>query len=147
MDYQHDRHSVHLLVYHLIFCPKRRQRVLVGLVQRRLKQIIMEVIAEQEWQLIELAIQPDHVHLFVRTNPSTLPSDIPRLIKGRSSRLLRKEFVHLRKLPALWSPSYFLSTAGNVSSERSNATFSNRARTEMVPFPIPQIRNAHSSPA
>jgi putative transposase len=117
MDYQHDRHSVHLLVYHLIFCPKRRRRVLVGPVKIRLTQIITQVITEQEWQLIELAIQPDHVHLFVRTTPSTLPSDIPRLIKGRSSRLLRKEFTRLRTLPTLWSPSYFLSTAGNVSSE------------------------------
>jgi len=117
VDYQHDRHSVHLIVYHLIWCPKKRRRVLVGPIQKRLEQIIHEVIDEHEWQLIELAIQPDHVHLFVRTNPSTLPSNIPRLIKGRSSRLLRQEFAHLWNLPALWSPSYFLSTAGNVSSE------------------------------
>jgi putative transposase len=119
VDYQHDRHSVHLVVYHLIFCPKRRRRVLIGPVQKRLDQIIHEVIDEQSWQVIELAVQPDHVHLFVRTNPSTLPSDIPRLIKGRSSRLLRKEFAYLRTLPALWSPSYFLSTAGNVISSIS----------------------------
>lgn len=91
--------------------------MLVGPVQKRLKQIITEVITENRWQLIELAIQPDHVHLFVRTNPLTLPSDIPRLIKGRSSRVFRQEFVHLRKLPTLWTHSYFLSTAGNVSSE------------------------------
>lgn len=117
MDYQHDRHSVHLIVYDLIWCPKRRRRVLVGPVQRRLKQIILEVITEKSWQLIELAIQPDHVHLFVRTNPSTLPSDIPRLLKGRSLRVLRQEFAHLQKLPTLWTHSYFLSTAGNVSSE------------------------------
>jgi putative transposase len=117
MDFQHNRHSVHLIVYHVIWCPKRRRRVLVGPVQRRLKQIITEVITENSWQLIELAIQPDHVHLFVRTNPSTLPSDIPRLLKGRSWRVLRQEFAHLRKLPTLWTHSYFLSTAGNVSSE------------------------------
>jgi putative transposase len=91
--------------------------VLVGSVQKRLQQIIGEVINEHRWQLIKLANQPDHVHLFVRTNPSTLPSDIPRPIKGRSSRLLRQEFAHLRKLPPLWTHSYFLSTAGNVSSE------------------------------
>jgi putative transposase len=91
--------------------------VLIGPVQKRLEQIITEVLTEQKWQLIELAIQPDHVHVFVRTHPSTLPSDIPRLVKGRSSRLLRQEFAHLRNLPALWSPSSFLSTAGNVSSE------------------------------
>ncbi len=117
MEYQHDRHSVHLIVSHLIWCPKYRRRVLVGPVQKQLEQIIHEVIDEQSWQLIELAIQPDHVHLFVRANPSTLPSDIPRLIKGRSSRLLRREFPHLRRLPNLWTHSYFLSTAGNVSSE------------------------------
>ena len=117
MDYQHDRHSVHLIVSHLIFCPKRRRRVLVGAVQKRLEQIIDEVITERGWHLLERAIQPDHVHLFVRTNPSTLPADIPRLIKGRSSHLLRQEFAHLRKLPTLWTHSYFLSTAGNVSSE------------------------------
>jgi len=117
VDYQHDRHSVHLIVYHLIFCPKRRRRLLVGPVQTRLEHVIDEVITENGWQLIERAIQPDHVHRFVRANPSTLPSDIPRLIKGRSSRLLRKALVYLRTLSALWSPSYFLSTAGNVSSE------------------------------
>lgn len=117
MDYQHDRQSVHLIVYHLIFCPKRRRRVLVGPVQKRLEQSIDEVMTERGWQVIERAIQPDHVHLFVRTNPSTLPSDVPRLIKGRSSRLLRQEFAHLRKLPTLWTHAYFLSTAGNVSSE------------------------------
>jgi putative transposase len=47
MDYQHDRHSVHLIVYHRIFCPKRRRRVLVGPIQKRLEQIIHEVIDEQ----------------------------------------------------------------------------------------------------
>src|SRR5215467_15867347 len=106
---------MHLSVYHLIFCPKRRH-ILVGPVQNRLEQIIDEVSTERGWHLIERAIQPDHVHLFVRTNPSTLPSDVPRLIKGRSSRLLRQEFGHVRRLPVLWSPSYFRSTAGNVSS-------------------------------
>jgi putative transposase len=84
-------------------------------VKKRLEQIIHEIMYKHEWQLIELAIQPDHVHQVVRTNPSTLPSDLPRLIKGRSSRLLRQEFAHVRKLPVLWSP--FRSTAGNVSSE------------------------------
>ena len=117
MEYQHDRHSIHLLVYHLIFCPKYRRALLGGPVKKRLEQIIHDVVHAHQWQLIELAIQPDHVHLFVRSNPSTLPSDLPRLIKGRSSRLLRQEFAHLRRLPMLWSPSSFLSTAGNVSSE------------------------------
>ena len=117
MDYKHEQHCVHLVVYHIIWCPKRRRKVLVGPVVKRLQTLITEVAQEHAWEIIELAIQPDHVHLFVRADPYTLPSDIPRLIKGRSSHHLRREFPHLLKLPSLWTRSYFLSTAGNVSSE------------------------------
>ena len=66
--------------------------MLVGPVKERLEQIIPEVVDEHNWQIVELAIQPDHVPLFVRSNPYTLPSDSPRRLKGRSSRFLRDEF-------------------------------------------------------
>ena len=117
MDYIHEQHHVHLIAYHIIWCPKRRRKVLVGPVAERLTQIIQEVADEQNWNIVRLAIQPDHVHLFLRSNPTTTPYDIPRLVKGRSSRMLREEFPHLLKLPTLWTRSSFFSTAGNVSAE------------------------------
>ena len=117
MDYIHEQHHVHLIVYHIIWCPKRRRKVLVGPVAERLAQIIQEVAEEHDWNIIRLGIQPDHVHLFIRSNPTTTPYDIPRLMKGRSSRLLREEFPHLLKLPTVWTRSSFLSTAGTVSAE------------------------------
>ena len=117
IDYQHEHHSVHLVVYHVIWCPKRRRNVLNGPIHDRLAAIIHEVAEERNWQVIRLAIQPDHVHLFIRANPYTLPTDIPRLMKGRSSHRLREEFPTLKRMPSLWTRSYFISTAGNVSSE------------------------------
>jgi putative transposase len=60
---------------------------------------------------------PDHVHLFLNTDPTYAPSAVVKKIKGRASHYLRKEFPDLKKLPTLWSPSYFVSTAGNVSSD------------------------------
>jgi putative transposase len=117
MEYAHEGHNVHLVVYHLIWCPKRRRKVLVGPVRSRLEQIIRQVATENGWEIIRLAIRPDHVHLFIRASPTTLPSDIPRRIKGRSSHLLREEFPQLRKLLSMWTRSFFLSTAGNVSQE------------------------------
>ncbi len=129
MEYQHEQHSVHLVVYHIIWCPKRRRRALVGPVRARLEQIIREVAAEHDWTVIELAIQPDHVHLFLRANPYMLPSDIPRLIKGRSSHLLREEFPHLLKLPSLWTRSFFLSTAGNVRQETIKKYIERQSKT------------------
>lgn len=117
MEYAYENHTVHLMVYHMIFCPKRRRKVLVGPIHDRLQQVIQEVVAEHKWSVMELAIQPDHVHLFIRSNPSTLPTDIARLIKGRSAHVLREEFPALKRLPSLWTRSTFYSTAGNVSSE------------------------------
>ena len=117
MDYVHEQHHVHLSMYHIIWCPKRRRKVLIGPVAQRLEQIIREGAEEQDWKIIRLAIQPDHVHLFVRSNPTTTPYAIPRLMKGRSSRRLREEFSHLLTLPTLWTRSSFLSTAGNVRAE------------------------------
>ena len=117
MDYQHERHNVQLVVYHMIWCPKRRRKVLVGAVKERLEQLLREVAHEHGWTILELAIQPDHVHLFLRSDPYTAPSDIARFMKGRSSRVLREEFPELLKLPSLWTHSLFVSTAGNVSAE------------------------------
>jgi putative transposase len=129
MDYAHEGHNVHLVIYHIIWCPKRRRNVLVGLVRDRLERIVREVATENGWEVIRLDIQPDHVHLFIRANPNTLPSDIPRRIKGRSSHLLREEFPHLLKLPSLWTRSFFLSTAGNVSQETIQRYIERQSKT------------------
>jgi putative transposase len=102
---------------HLIWTPNRWPKVFVGLVHDHLKQIIEEVAGEHRREIIRLAIELDHVHLFMRATPYTLPADIPRLITGRSAHDLRQEFPHLRKLPSLWTRSFCLSTAGQVSQE------------------------------
>jgi putative transposase len=106
-----------LVVYHLTWCPKRRREVLKGPVHDRLVEIIHEVADEHHWQIIRLVVQPDPVPLFMRAHPYTVPADIPRLMKGRSSHVLREQFPHLRRMPSLWTRSYFISTAGNVSQE------------------------------
>jgi REP-associated tyrosine transposase len=129
MEYEHDNHNVHLIVYHIIFCPKRRQNILVGPLRERLQQITQEVATENKWKVIELAIQPDHVHLFIRSNPRTLPTDIARLIKGRSAHVLREEYPFLKRLPSRWTRSTFYSTAGNVSSETIRRYIERQSKT------------------
>ena len=120
---------MHLVVYHVLWCPKRRRQVLVGPVRTRLEQIIRGVAAEHDGTVIEVAIPPDHIHLFLRANPYTLPAAIPRRIKGRSSHDLRAEFPHLLKLPSLWTRSFCLSTAGNVSQETIRKYIARQSKT------------------
>ncbi len=117
MEYLRDEHRVHLIIYHLVWTPKRRKPVLTGKVASRCKEIIESKYEEKGWEILELAIQPDHIHLFVRVWPSDSPADVVKEIKGITSHHLRKEFPQLLKLPSMWTRSYFTATAGNVSSE------------------------------
>jgi putative transposase len=126
--YIHEPHSVHHVLYHVIFCTKRRKKVLEGAVHDRLKNIIGQVVEENHWHIERLAIQSDHVHLFVQTNPYTLPIDIARLVKRRSSHELREEFPDLLHLPSLWIHSTFSSTAGHVRQEIINRYIEEQAR-------------------
>lgn len=60
---------------------------------------------------------PDHVHLLMEIPPTVALSGLIQKLKGRASRQLRQEFPHLRRLPALWSPSWFVSTVGGAPLE------------------------------
>lgn len=53
----HEHHRVHQMLYPILFCPKRRQKVLVGPVHDRLKRIIEQVAHEQQCQMERVAIQ------------------------------------------------------------------------------------------
>jgi REP-associated tyrosine transposase len=108
---------VHLIVYHLIWCPKRRSKVLVNQIGKRCEQVIRQKCDEKGWTILELAVQPDHVPLFVRVWPSVSAAEVVKECTGCSAFTLRKEFPELHRLPSLWTRSYFASTAGNVRSE------------------------------
>ena len=116
-QYSRSRHAVYLANYHLVWIPKRRKAVLVGSIKTRLEEILKQVAKERDWTILELAVMPDHVHVFVSANPKISINFIVNMFKGRSSHDLRKEFPELLKLPSLWTHSYFASTAGHVSSE------------------------------
>jgi putative transposase len=117
MEYGRGRNQVYLINYHLIWCPKRRKPVLVGDVGRRLEQILREVAKEKGAEILALEVRPNHRHMFVSAYPQLQIHKLVKALKGRSSHHLRQEFPHLLKLPSLWTNSYFVSTAGNVSNK------------------------------
>ena len=113
--YSKERTNVHNLHYHFIWCPKYRKKVLTGDVADRLGSLIEEKADELELEILKLAIQPDHVHLFIMGHPKLVPNKIIQQVKGYSSRVLRDDFDF--GLPSLWTRSYFVSSAGEVSSQ------------------------------
>ena len=117
MEYQRDENRVHLILYHLVWTPKRRKAVLTGTIATDCRHLIEQKCAEQGWEIVELAIQPDHVHLFVRVWPSVSASDVVKEVKGITSHELRTKYPTLLRLPSLWTRSFFAATVGNVSNE------------------------------
>jgi putative transposase len=111
-------HVVYNCRYHVVFCPKYRRRVLVPPIDERLKILIAAIVAKWGQALIELEVRPDHVHLLLGCDPQFGIARLIRYLKGTSSYQLRGEFPELsQKMPALWTNSYFISTAGGVALE------------------------------
>lgn len=101
--------------YHVVFCPKYRREVLLGGVDDRFKALVKELEKELDFSVIEQEVMPDHVHLLIDCDPQFGIHRIVKRIKGRTSKILRDEFPWLRRrLPSLWTNSYFVSTVGGA---------------------------------
>ncbi|ERI07879.1 transposase-like protein [Aneurinibacillus aneurinilyticus ATCC 12856] len=117
-EYRRTHTTVSLINYHFVFCPRYRRKIFLRTdVEERFKQLVKEICEELEIVIIALECDKDHTHMFLNALPTFSPSDIMAKIKGVTSKKLREEFPHLRHLPSLWTRSYFVSTAGNVSRE------------------------------
>ncbi|BDB98399.1 IS200/IS605 family transposase [Saccharolobus caldissimus] len=119
MEYKSTRHVKYLCNYHFVWIPKHRRDVLIGSVAEYTKEILKSIAEELGCEIITLEVMPDHIHLFVNCPPRYSPSYLANYFKGKSARLVLKKFPDLRKHTGgkLWTRSYFVSTAGNVSSE------------------------------
>ena len=115
--YRHLRGSVSTLTYHFVWCPKYRRKVLVGEVEVALRSLIVAKAAELYCEIVALEVMPDHVHLFLKAAPTHAPQHIANQIKGYTSHELREKFPALKsRLPSMWSRSYYVGSAGAVST-------------------------------
>ncbi len=115
LAYKSNRNIYYSCKYHVVWCPKYRRKVLVEAVAERLTTIIREVCQEHQAEVLSLEIMPDHVHVQVEVDPQFGIHRLVKLMKGRSSRLLRQAFPSLKtRMPTLWTNSYFVSTVGGA---------------------------------
>jgi putative transposase len=114
------RNSVFQTSYHVIWCSKYRKPILVDRVAKVANDLIDNICKENDWPMITAEIQPDHIHLFLTIPPAIAVATVVKILKGSIARKLFLEFPQLRKElwgGHLWSPSYYVGTAGNVSAE------------------------------
>ena len=113
------RWSHYQTAYHFVWIPKYRRKVLDGAVQKAAKVALQQCCQQHGFVLLALETDHDHVHCLVSAPPRWAPATIAGLLKGHSSRMLRKQFAHLHKAcgrESLWTSAYYVGAAGAVSS-------------------------------
>jgi putative transposase len=103
--------------YHLIWCTKYRRKLLIGEIEDRLKILLVGKAEEIDVSIETMEVMPDHVHLFVKSTPVNSPHYIVQQLKGYTSHTLHKEFPLKKKVPTLWTRSYYCESIGHISAE------------------------------
>lgn len=117
-DYRHAKTTVSMLNYHIVFCPRYRRKIFdIPGVEERFKELVTEKCTAIGIEILAMECHHDHTHLFLSCLPKQSPAFVTSQIKGCTSRALRSEFEKLSRMVNLWTRSYFVSTAGDVSSE------------------------------
>lgn len=117
-NYRHENTTVSMVNYHFVFCPRYRRKIfLIDGVETRFKELVLQICETNSIVILAIECHVDHCHLFVNCPPKLSPADVMRLIKSNTTAKLRQEFEQLSKCPTIWTRSYFVSTAGNVSNE------------------------------
>lgn len=115
-NYKTKTHLTYSCQYHVVFCPKYRRNILKNGIDESLKSIFNEVALKYDFEIIELEIMPNHVHLLIECNPRFGIMNCINRLKYTSANKLPKLYPELKtKLPNIWTRSAFISTVGAMS--------------------------------
>lgn len=105
-------------MYHLVWLPKYRKRILSGDIERRLKELFFSCAEINGWKIVELNIQKDHVHMIVLLKQTISVSQAVQRFKGGSSKVIRSEYPELQEFlwgKSFWAEGYFAETVGRIA--------------------------------
>src|SRR6516165_1178566 len=120
---EHYRRTAHTrfdLKHHFAWITKYRKPLPQADVVVRLRQLVRDICAEHEVEILKGHVSKDHVHLFVSCPPHVSPSYLMQRVKGKSSRKLLQEFSHLNTQcwgRHLWARGFFVASSGVITDE------------------------------
>lgn len=111
-------HTKHRHMFHIVWIPKYRKRVLRGKIAQRIEKLLRECADVNKWEIHELNVQVDHVHMLIQLRPNISVSKVVQFFKGGSSKIIREEFPELQEFlwgDNFWAEGYFSETVGKVN--------------------------------
>lgn len=132
MEVIHGRGYVYSIQYHIVWCVKYRHKIITQNIERRLLEIIEQIAAYEEFQILECNTDKDHIHILVNCSPHHYIPNIIQKLKGVSSKLLMQEFNKelKKKLYSghIWNPSYFIATVSENTEQQIKQYIKNQKR-------------------
>ena len=119
-EYRYGGHTVSRLTVHLVWVTKYRYKVLTGDIQKRCRELLIQVCDTEDICILSGVVSKDHVHMHIEYPPSVSLSNLLKRMKGRTSRLLQKEYTELSKRywgKHLWGIGYGAWSTGNITEE------------------------------
>jgi putative transposase len=113
-------HTKYDLKYHFVWCPKYRRFALKGNIGRYVSKMIYEVAERYDFSVVELAVMPDHVHLFVSASPDISPSSLIQRVKSITARKVFTRFPGIKRIlwgGSLWERGYFVMSSGTGTTD------------------------------
>lgn len=115
------RTNVYDFNFHLVWVTKYRASIFKDDAKRNtMKQIFQDIAEHYDIDIQEMEVMPDHIHMIISFNPKRAPSSIVKTLKGRSAREWFKQYPETKTQlwkGHLWSPSFFMSTLGDMSKD------------------------------
>ena len=109
-------HSIYECKYHVVFCPKYRYKILDEQVAEYVRQQLYILCHQKDGvEILEINVQPDHVHIIISIPPKYAVSQVMGFMKGKLALRLFDKFPQLRKRywgQHVWSRGYCVSTVG-----------------------------------
>lgn len=119
--YKSKNHSKFILRYHIIFVCKYRKKLMIEYGEF-VKNTMIDISKKYDFNIIEIEVDKDHIHLMIESEPKISPLMIVRVLKQQTTKMLWRSFStqlqkHFWKEKTFFTDGYFVSTIGEVSSE------------------------------
>ena len=116
MTIKRTKHAVYDLKYHFVWIPKYRKKLLKGEIGKEIKKIFHRIGEEYGWEIEEMAVQEEHVHIFIEVPPKYAPARVVQIMKSIAAREVFKKYPEARKelwAGEFWSDGYFVRSVGD----------------------------------
>ena len=113
-------HTRYDLRYHFVFIPKYRKRVLTGKIKESIEGMIKFACQINDWDVYELAVQKDHIHLYLGAGPKWSPSGVMKIVKGGTSNKIRKLYPNLDEVfwgSTFWADGFLVKSVGELTDK------------------------------